>query len=302
MKNNVMYKLLALFSAVLLWLYVTNQQNPIKDLAFSVPLEIKKMPAKLVVAEQTASVTVRVSGRKQVLDKFSSKDIHAYLNLQNAKSGTNKVNVEVVVPKEMLVVGVSPPTGDVNLTKISAKQVFVELKIVNQPPEGFNILAQSVTPDAVLVSGPQNILFQLSKAEIAVDLTNQKTNYVGTLPVRLYDEKGNDVSDWLKVNPEVAQAFVAISPSIPRKQISVKPIFVGKLPGNRMVTKVVVEPPLVTVTGSDEELNKIYVAETVPIDLSTQENTFTTDVALNLPKGLLAYPSTKVRVLVEVAK
>jgi YbbR domain-containing protein len=302
MKNNVVYKLLALLLAVLLWFYVTNQQNPIKDLAFSVPIEIKKIPDKLVVAEQTSSVTVRVSGRKQSLDKFSSKDIHAYLNLQYAKTGANKINVEVVVPKEIQVVGVSPPVGDVNLTKIFSKQVFVQLKIANQPPEGFNILAKSVTPDAVLVSGPQNILYRLSKAEIEVDLTNQKTNFVGTLPVRLYDEKGIDVSDWLKVKPDVSQAFVAISPSMPRKQVTIKPIYTGKLLGGSKIVRTVIEPAMVTVTGSETALNGFYVAETEAIDLRDQKATFTADVSLNLPQGVLAYPSTKVRVLVEIAK
>lgn len=302
MKNNFTFKILAILLAVLLWLYVTNQQNPLTEVTFSVPLDIKNIPAKLVVSDKISSVTVRVMARKNLVDKTSSKDIYAYLNLQNTKIGINKVPISVTVPKDIQLVSVSPVQGDVNLTTVSSQQFTLKLQLANTLPQGYVMLTQQVTPTQVVISGPLDILEKVSKTVVEVDLTGQKTNYVQRLPIRVFDKEGNDLSDWLIIKPNIAETFIAVSPTQPRKQVAVKPIFEGVIPQGKKIVRIVTEPQLVTIAGSEELLKNLYVLGTMPINLTDKNDSFSIDIFLNTPQGISIYPTGKIKVIVEIAK
>lgn len=103
-------KLLSLAFAVGLWMFVASEEQ--FDARYTVPLELVAVPAGLEVTSlQTETVAVRVRGRRSVLTRLQDRDVHARLNLGDAKPGEAVVALlpqHVTVPGGVAVVGVTP--------------------------------------------------------------------------------------------------------------------------------------------------------------------------------------------------
>ena len=84
--KNWHLKLISLFFALLLWLFVMGEQN--SEVGYTVPLELKNLPVGLVVANEVASlVDVRISGPRTLLSKFQPSALSMSVDLHGLKAG-----------------------------------------------------------------------------------------------------------------------------------------------------------------------------------------------------------------------
>ena len=115
----------ALVLAILLWAWVTNQQDPDTAARFTgVTVAIANRPAGLVVLDQDKlpAVAVDVRGPSSAIQRVGASDLHAELDLYGVKGpGTVNLPVKVHTPAQVRVVGVTPRTIAVTVDRQASK-------------------------------------------------------------------------------------------------------------------------------------------------------------------------------------
>ncbi len=164
--RNWIVKLVSLIAAIILWLYLSYEQMPGKY--FSVPLELKNIPKALSIAESFQNtVTVKIRGSENVLQRLTSQSFTAKIDLKNSIVGENKfpVKVEFIKPvKNVRITSTDPKEIVLKLDRHFLKKVPVSVTIINSPAEGYIKTGESFTPKTVIASGPYSVVNEIEVA------------------------------------------------------------------------------------------------------------------------------------------
>ena len=100
----------SLVLAVLLWVWVTNLEDPEMSRRFTqLPVQVVQRQPDLIVLDQDKlpGVTVEVRGPRSVVQNLNPEDLHPEVDLSGVTSpGTQEVPVRVRAPRRVRVVGV----------------------------------------------------------------------------------------------------------------------------------------------------------------------------------------------------
>jgi YbbR domain-containing protein len=296
-ERNFFYKALAVLLAVLLWLYV----NPATEKVFTVSVLPYNLTEGFVLANNPEDVEVRVTGPSSTVKSLSSKEIKASVNLASAKLGEGTYSVEVNLPPGVEPVLIKPSSVKLLIDEIKEKQLPIRVITQGTVASGYSHFEPVLEPSTVVVRGPSRLLIDLDTALITVNLDQAKDNLVLNPPVTLLTKNGNIVSDKFEISPKNIQVFVPITENTHNKTVSIKPNINGEPKEGFHVSRVVLDPETVKITGSYETLSQIYQVSTAPIDITGITETYSTQVALVSPEGanLLYQPVVKVLVQIE---
>lgn len=305
LKKDLIYKIAALFLAILLWFFVTNLKNPVDERTISVPLSYHGLKEGLVIGEKPDHLDVRLRGIRSLLNPLTEKDIKATVDLSEAKLGESSYLVNVTTPPGIELVQIKQ--GYTVLLKVDAilmRQLAIQVEVLGSVADGYSSYDPVVTPSTIVVRGAKQILDRLETAQVTIDLNQAKDNLVLNPPVNLLDTDKNPVSPGnLEISPATVQVFVPVIQNIPTKTVPIKPELVGTPKEQWRVARVVLEPETVKITGPYEKLAAIDHVLTQPIDTQGIEQNLATQVGLVPPEGvsLLYEPAVKVVVHLEEA-
>ena len=304
MKKDMLYKLVSIFLAFLLWFYVTNLQNPVIEKTIPVPIAYNGLKEGLVTNERTEKVDVKVKGPSSILNPLTAKEISVAIDLSEVKLGESSFSPKIVPPSGVELVSWSPRTVELQVDAITESQLPIKVNITGAVAPGYSNFEPDVTPSRVVVKGAQQLLSTLDTAQITVDLNQTKENLVLNLPVIILDKNGKQAPvEQLEINPVAVQAYIPVIQNIPTKVAPIRPTIIGKPKEAWRVSRVVLEPETVKITGAYEVLEKVDQIATQPIDITGIEQNLMVQVALTPPEGisLLYQPAVKVLVQVEEA-
>ncbi|MFA7468547.1 MAG: CdaR family protein, partial [Desulfotomaculaceae bacterium] len=154
-------RILSLFIALLLWVYVTNEQNPVTDQTFSVPLLAQGTPRDYVVDGLPATISVRVRGTRIVIGTLQRGDFTARVNLSQIEPGEQEVRVQLTAPPEVEVLQVSPTLVTVQADPIEEKNVPVNVVIKGTVVDGMQAGDPVLEPTVAAVRGPAGVLNEI---------------------------------------------------------------------------------------------------------------------------------------------
>lgn len=63
--KNVVMKIFAIILAIILWLYVMNEQNPPIESSFNIPLEVRNTATSNVVSDVPETVRIKIRGPRK---------------------------------------------------------------------------------------------------------------------------------------------------------------------------------------------------------------------------------------------
>lgn len=299
--KNLVYKLVAVFLAVVLWFNASDQQNVYQEQVFKVPLEIRNLPSSLVVTDLPASVEVEVEGKWGVVDKVNARDFSAFVGLETYKAGKNEVPVEVTVPPGVRLVNVNPSTIIVQLANMASVQLPVVADIRGGAAEGFRALPAVIEPAEVIVNGPQTLLDKIRSARVKVNLNDAQEDWVKVLPITLNGQSKDDAFN-VTIEPKTAKVYIPIVPAEQGKVVPIEVTFQGEPPEGYVVGTVTVEPDGVEITGTQEEINKITSIKTLPVNVEGRESSFSENIKLDVPGSVKVSRQAGVDVFVEIKK
>jgi hypothetical protein len=109
--HNFWLKILSLVLATGLWLAISPDQAP-AEITVRVPIEFQHVPPQLEISSVTIpEAQVRVRGPERLIREVRSTDIHADLELKDAKPGEHTFDLtaqQIRLPRDLTVVQVVP--------------------------------------------------------------------------------------------------------------------------------------------------------------------------------------------------
>ena len=101
MKNNsITTKILAVVAAVVLWIFVMNEQNPLAQRTIVASVVVKNLDAdQQIVMNTLPSVQVRIRAPRFMLAGINDSDIQASIDLKDLSAGTHSVRVQLALPR-----------------------------------------------------------------------------------------------------------------------------------------------------------------------------------------------------------
>ncbi len=305
LRKDFLYKVGALVIAILLWFYVTNLQNPvIEKVIAGVSVEYTGLAEGLVLDSHTETVEVRVKGPDTIINPLTAKDLKIQVNLSGTGSGEAVLPLEqhlVKVPEGAEVVSTKPQNIQVYIDSVKEKQLPVYVEYTNTVAEDYSSFEANMTPSLVVVRGGSRLLENLESARVTVDLNNATENLELSLPVQLIDKSGKIASAGnLQISPDKIQVFVPVVKNTPTKTVIIKPVIIGKPLDGYVVTRTVVEPETMKITGAAEKIDSIDHILTMPIDVSGLYANKTFLATLEMPEGVTSLFQSMVKVLVQI--
>ncbi|MDD4261476.1 MAG: hypothetical protein PHS89_04720, partial [Syntrophaceticus schinkii] len=106
-RNNIGFKLLALFLAFMLWYYVAGQRDPIIKRDFTLPVEARGLSSESVLVSPLPDVQVSTRGMRSIMRDVKGDDIRVYVQISDQEVGEKLLPVQVESPFGVQVVSIS---------------------------------------------------------------------------------------------------------------------------------------------------------------------------------------------------
>lgn len=286
--KNLAAKILCMIMAIVLWMYVMNEQNPPLEASFTIPLEVKNLASNYTLIDAPESVKVKVRGVRSVIATISANDISAYIDLKGVSDGRQQVKIMAVVPPSVELVDVTPDKASLRIDVTTSRQIPVEVRYTGNLPENVAMGKVAITPDAVTVDGPKSLLDAIDKAVVQINMSNRSADFAGNFNVVVVNKESKEL-EGISVSPlEVTVAAQLIA--IDKKYVEVKPTFTGGLPAGMVIKQLIVDPPRVELTGPKALVDTIDVVTTEPIMVSGETREFDREVKVLTKDGLTVLP------------
>ena len=150
-------KLLSLAIAVVLWLLVTGQNEPVTA-HVNVQLNFIRPQSLEISNDPPRTVDVMLTGSRNKLDDLTSLDLVATVDISDQRAGERVLRLadkaEILLPQGIKVDGFQPSAIPVHLELIVERQVPVEPKLEGKPPDGFEVYGVHPSKGSVTVRGP----------------------------------------------------------------------------------------------------------------------------------------------------
>lgn len=159
-------KLLSLAIAVVLWLLVTGQNEPVTA-HVNVQLNFIRPQSLEISNDPPRTVDVMLTGSRNKLDDLSSLDLVATVDISDQRAGERVVRLadkaQIPLPQGIKVDGFQPSAIPVRLEEIVERQVTLEPKLEGKPDNGFEVYAVYPNKGSVTVRGPASRVNELQK-------------------------------------------------------------------------------------------------------------------------------------------
>lgn len=293
-RNNSLM-LLSLLLAFALWLYVSNEQNPLREKILTIDLEQIGLEQNLIITGGVPdSVRVKVQGNRSQLANLVPGDFRALINIPAGKTGELSIPVQVSTPTGLRVTQVIPDEVSLTVDTVMEKQVAVAVSLRGAPAQGFTALAPFYQPNTVVARGPSRLIDGIRQATALIDIQGAVKDVEQTLQVSV----GNDN---ISLSPLTVKVVVPVVEMVPTKTVPVLIALTGSPAEGFLVKSSVSDPVSVQLSGQPEALSIITTIKTETIDVTGIDKGFTKEVGLAVPQGVNAQPG-RVKVQVVVVK
>ena len=157
--HNFWLKVLSLVLATGLWLAISPDQEP-AEVAVRVPIEFQHVPPHLEISSVTIpDAQIRVRGPERLIRELRSGDIHAELELGDAKPGERTFDLtaqQVRHQRDLTVVQVVPGQVHLSFDTRLTRTVKIHPRVTVNVAAGEEIAKMLVDPESITITGPRN--------------------------------------------------------------------------------------------------------------------------------------------------
>ena len=159
-------KLLSLAIAIVLWLLVTGQNEPVTA-HLNVQLNFIRPQSLEISNDPPRTVDVMLTGSRNKLDDLTSLDLVATVDISDQRAGARVLRLadraQISLPQGIKVDGYQPSAIPIRLEEIVDRQVPVEPKIEGGLENGFEVYGVYPSKGSVTVRGPESRVNALQK-------------------------------------------------------------------------------------------------------------------------------------------
>lgn len=299
--NNYGLKLLSIVCAIIFWCVIVNVNDPSDKVTISnIPVTLKN--AEILsdggyiydVVGGTDRVTIDVKGPRSMIENLKASDFKAQATVTNVFADTVRIEVDCIsgVVKDSDI-SISLRTQDVKLDiqNLVTKTIDVEALITGSPANGYytDDSLVSISPTTIRISGPENIINQVTSAKVSYDVTGENSEKITMVKPKLYDSEGKTV-DISKVTFSKSQVEYKID-ILKKKEVNVNFAVTGEVAEGFKYTNISSDVKTVTIAGKENDLAKIFSID-IPaslIDISeiTANTSYTINVSQYVPNTVI---------------
>jgi len=285
--KNIDIKLLSLFLAIILWLYIAGGENPIVENFIDISITQTNLGEDLVIKEFPANVSVGIRGPKNIINNISSHQINGIVNFSEiSKEGLYKLKVEVTPPKNTQITRIIPSEIKVEVEKVLTKEIEVEYSLIGVPEKGYSLTDEpQFNPSKVKIIGAQSVLENIKQIICAIDISGIKEDLSKKINVKAVDVNGDEVKE-VKIEPDIVEVSISLTRGYPEKQLTVKPKIIGKPAPGYYISEILSNPDEIKIFGNYSKISNIEFLETIPIDVSGITKTLSVKIPPALEEGL----------------
>lgn len=266
--RNIGVKILSVVIAALLWLVITNINDPVRYKIFNdVPVTIKnegiiktdKQSYDIIEGE---TVDFKVAARRSIIENLTAWDFNVVADFAHL-SNVNSVNITITPRRykdEIEVVD----KGDVqhmiiSIEKLLSKQFKVNLVEKGKVAEGYYIGPKKAYPNIIEVTGPENRVEKIKQVILEANVEGASKSISRLLKPTALDEDGNVIDatrltfsqDRIEVEIQLYQI----------KEIPLKITATGQPANGYIMTDIEYQPKTIEIAAEDSKLKSIEVLE-----------------------------------------
>ena len=196
-------KLVSFLFAVLVWIVVTNINDPITPLPVSdVPVTIRhgelltERGQVYEVLDNTDVIdTVTIYAHRSVIETLDKSNVVAIADMEDLTSvdtipirlSTNKYNDSLESIRGSI------DSVKLNIEDKQTRSIPIRANVVGEVQEGYMLGNVSTEQNLIRVSGPESVVSQIAKAQAEVNVSGFTSNINTDADIRLYDEDGKEI-------------------------------------------------------------------------------------------------------------
>lgn len=294
-------KLLCLIAACAFWVYVMNEQNPMVENTYTVPVEIRNLDRSLVAVNVPSKVKAKVRMPRSDMVYMRSDNIKAYVDLTNMTDGEfPNTRIHISVPGDESVISVTPEYFDLMVDTYAVKTLPASVEVFGSPDANFSVESKKATPDTITIAGSSSRIAEANRAVISVNVAGKDKNFVEFDSVNVLDANGNTVTG-LDVMPSQVKVNVHMKELTKLGNLPMKVETTGEPAKGYKVGKITINPPVATLTAPISYFEKNQALELPAIDVTGESDTVRKMVDVPVPEGG-STTTTKTMVTVEIEK
>lgn len=268
---NLGIKILSLVGAALIWLVIINIDDPYRTKTFQVSVEtinenVLKSVNKVFEITSGDIASVRVSGKRSVIDRLDATDIRATADLSHLSS-VNAVAIEPSLRKKISS-EVSLECSDVlkvSLENMATKQLKITVVTEGTPADGYSVGECTAKPNIIRVSGGESTINQIEAVKVFLNIDGVSEDFNSRLEPIAFDSNDKAVtSSTLSFSDTKIRVRARI---LENKSIPVRIDISGTPADGFEYVETECLPTEIEVAGSAKKLSSISEVK-IPIDIS----------------------------------
>lgn len=265
--NNLGLKLLAFFTAVMLWIIVVNIDDPYAKKTFTnIPVTVintevlAEEQQTFQIMDNTQTVSVIVNAKRSVLNKIKAEDIVAVADMKELTLKT-QIPIDVTIEKysgkyESAVA--TPRNLQVKLEEEEIKKFPIVPTTTGTVRDGYVLGEIKAVPEKVSIRGPKSVIEKISKVGTSVNISGLSKDTVLSSELVLYDEDGEIIDQTLLTNNLGADGVGVKVSLLHTKEVPIEfdTSEISAASGYEF-TEITFEPQKVSVAGKEEDLESV---------------------------------------------
>ncbi len=298
--GNLGWMAASILLAVMIWVAANMASDPVvQDQLDQVRVQFD-LPEGFVVTAQPDIITVSavIRAARSQWDLMVPDDVLVTADLTHYdQPGTYRVELgaEIAKPMRGKVVALRPSVWNITIDREVEQRLPVQVVVTNDPPLGYTYPADLACSETeVIVRGSAEKVASVDRVEARLNLSddlNPTTKAVNLTAVQGNGLRARDVA----LTPASVNCEVDIQPRTDVFQMPILPKVVGSPPpGYDFKGYSNIEPDTVALTGDRAAIRSLPgLIRTAEIDLTDRTETFTIEVALDLPDGVTSVPENQ---------
>ncbi|MFM7679408.1 MAG: YbbR-like domain-containing protein [Roseiflexaceae bacterium] len=290
--------------AFVLWMFVTYTQNPDGSQLFDVPLQIKNLPANMVVIDENGVVQtsygvvpVMMRAAKNTINQIRDVDLQAEVDLSNATPNgePQEFSVRPATTRDDLGYYTFDEIKKVKLRidEMQTSELPIEIDQRNNSMANIAFEMPNVTIEGlsttVQIQAPRMLMNRIKQAKVVIENSASMTaSYQSEYPVVVVDRADKPITG-ITLTPATVNVKVEVRAKVGSKQVLVKPQTRGYVAAGYRLREIRVNPVLMSISGGYKFIEAINSVTTQPIDISNLTETITQTVQIVVPENISFY-------------
>ncbi len=288
-------KILSVLLAALLWLVITNVDDPVIPKPFNNVLvtilneDVINTSDQIYEILEGETVSFRVAARRSIADNLTSSDFNVTADFAKMLEG-NTVLIDITCKKsDVTITEGNRQTLTIKREKLLSEDFKVNVMPKGKVTEGYYVGEKSASPNIVRVTGPMGRIEKIKEVVAEVNVTGVSRSLNKTAELKALDEEGNVIDD-------SKLTFSEKYPEISLKLYKTKTVdLIARTEGEPAIgyvmTGIEYEPKTVVIASEDnsilENTNALYITENIEGESGDIERDVDLQEALELPKGVI---------------